>query len=109
MADPSVFVRFPLLDSNGQASDTSLLVWTTTPWTLPSNQFAAVHPDLEYVTVLDSETQQKLVIAKALAETIGEKAKRELEVVATCSGQDLIGRRYLPPFDYYHAEQGPHH
>ena len=49
MADPSVYVKFPLLDDDGKLSrDTSLLVWTTTPWTLPSNQFAAVHPDLEY-------------------------------------------------------------
>ncbi|MDG2380398.1 MAG: isoleucine--tRNA ligase [Pirellulaceae bacterium] len=106
VADPSVFIRFPLLDETGQPSDTSLLVWTTTPWTLPSNQFAAVHPDLEYVTVIDNESQQQLIVAKALAETIGEKVKHELEVVATCSGRDLIGRRYLPPFDYYHAEQG---
>ena len=43
VADPSVYVRFPLIDE----SDTDLLVWTTTPWTLPSNQFAAVHPDLD--------------------------------------------------------------
>ena len=62
VADPSVYVKFPLVDgsgfrvqgsSRGQGSgsgsgSTSLLVWTTTPWTLPSNQFAAVHPDLEY-------------------------------------------------------------
>ena len=50
VADPSVYVRFPLVDDDGKPTDTSLLVWTTTPWTLPSNQFAAVHPDLEYST-----------------------------------------------------------
>ena len=45
--DPSVYVRFPLLDHE----NTSLLVWTTTPWTLPSNQFAAVKEDIEYAVV----------------------------------------------------------
>ena len=50
-ADPSVYVRFPLLDDDGQPTDTDLLVWTTTPWTLTSNVAAAVHPDLPYVLV----------------------------------------------------------
>ena len=45
--DPSVFVRMPLVDKK----DTSLLVWTTTPWTLPGNVAVAAHPDVDYVTV----------------------------------------------------------
>jgi isoleucyl-tRNA synthetase len=106
VADPSVFVRFPLLDERGQPTDTSLLVWTTTPWTLPSNQFAAVHPDLDYATVLDAETGQKLVMAAALVETIAGKVKRELQVESTCRGTELIGRRYVPPFDYYQKTLG---
>ncbi len=49
VADPSVYVKFPLLDDDGKRDRyQSLLVWTTTPWTLPSNQFAAVNPELEY-------------------------------------------------------------
>ena len=44
VADPSVYVRFPLVDQ----PNTSLVVWTTTPWTLPSNQFAAVHQGIQY-------------------------------------------------------------
>ena len=44
------------MTTGNKTDDTSLLVWTTTPWTLPSNQFAAVHPELEYATVVDSET-----------------------------------------------------
>ena len=55
VADPSVYVKFPLADDAGQPTKTSLLVWTTTPWTLPSNQFAAVHPELEYSLVLDQD------------------------------------------------------
>ena len=106
VADPSVYVLFPLLDQNGQKTDTSLLVWTTTPWTLPSNQFAAVHPDLDYATVVDGETGQRIVMASALVETIAGKLKRELKVEATCKGSELLGRRYLPPFDYYYRSLG---
>lgn len=102
VADPSVYIRFPLLDED----NTSLLVWTTTPWTLPSNQFAAVNPDLEYAKVKDVETGEYLYVASALVETIAGKAKRELEVVSTCTGNDLIGKCYRPPFDFYYEKMG---
>ena len=59
VADPSVFVLFPLLDRE----NTNLLVWTTTPWTLPSNQFAAVHNEIEYATVYDAELDTNIVLA----------------------------------------------
>jgi isoleucyl-tRNA synthetase len=129
VADPSVFVRFPLVSDRGVDTKVSLLVWTTTPWTLPSNQFAAVHPDLEYATVVDTgietgESQkkatqktlgfdepaaaattgggEKLIIAADLVETIAAKLKRELVVESTCRGSELVGQRYRPPFDYYY-------
>ncbi|MEW4561284.1 isoleucine--tRNA ligase [Bremerella sp. JC770] len=102
VADPSVFVRFPLLDEE----NTSLLVWTTTPWTLPSNQFAAVHPELDYATVEDEETGEKLIVAEALVETIAAKAKRTWKVVSTTKGSELLGKRYRPPFDYYYKDLG---
>ncbi len=102
VADPSVYVRFPLVDEPG----TSLLVWTTTPWTLPSNQFAAVHPELAYVTVDDPEMGGRLILAEALVETLAAKVKRELPVVARHTGRELVGRRYVPPFPYYHATSG---
>ena len=101
VADPSVYVRFPLLDE----PDTSLLVWTTTPWTLPSNQFAAVHPELEYSVVEEAEGR-KLIMASELVEQVAAKAGQELKTIATLSGKELIGRRYRPPFDYYHKESG---
>ena len=106
VADPSVYVRFPLLNEDGSESDTSLLVWTTTPWTLPSNQFAAVSPSLEYSTVVEADSGSKLIIASALVETIATKAKCELTVESTCSGEQLLGRRYKPPFDFYYAASG---
>jgi isoleucyl-tRNA synthetase len=102
VADPSVYVLFPLVDQ----PDTSLVVWTTTPWTLSSNQFAAVHPELEYARVVDSETGAKLILAADLVETIAGKVKRELTIESTCRGSDLVGLRYRPPFDNYYAQLG---
>ena len=106
VADPSVYVKFPLLDDQGKESGTSLLVWTTTPWTLPSNQFAAVHPDLEYSLVEDAEHGGKLIIAKALVETIAAKVGRTLTVLSQMTGRMLVGQRYLPPFHYYYQSLG---
>ncbi len=103
VADPSVFVRFPLVNPPaGPLADADLLVWTTTPWTLPSNQFAAGKPDLEYAVVSFEGESRKLVMAAALVEQVAKKAGREHEVVATLPGADLVGLRYRPPFDYYY-------
>jgi len=101
VADPSVYVRFPLLDAGDQPTSTSLLVWTTTPWTLPSNQFVAVDPKLEYSEVHDPEQGDNLVLASALVATVAGKVKRELTVVRTMSGESFVGKSYLPPFDCY--------
>ncbi|PQO38264.1 isoleucine--tRNA ligase [Blastopirellula marina] len=102
VADPSVYVRFPLVDEE----DTSLLVWTTTPWTLPSNQFAAVHPELTYATVQDEASGEKLIVAEALVEAIAAKAKHDWKVIGTQKGEALLGKRYRPPFDYYYQDLG---
>ncbi len=93
--DPSISVRLPLRDS----PDTSLLVWTTTPWTLPSNSFAAVRGDVEYTVLRDGE--QKLIVAEALRQSLTEKAGRPLPVEQTLRGSELVGQRYLPPFDWF--------
>ena len=100
--DPSVYVRFPLLDRE----NTSLLVWTTTPWTLPSNQFAAVKDDIEYAVVYDPELDHNLIFAKDLVKTIAGKVKRELEIKSTLKGSELVGQRYQPPFDYFYKTMG---
>ena len=102
VADPSVFVRFPLVDQ----PETDLLVWTTTPWTLPSNQFAAVKPDLEYSVVRFEGDPRKLIMASALVEQVAKKVGLEPVVEATLPGQSMIGWRYLPPFNYYYKTQG---
>ncbi|HEX3656146.1 MAG TPA: isoleucine--tRNA ligase [Pirellulales bacterium] len=102
VADPSVYVRFPLVDR----PDTSLLVWTTTPWTLPSNQFAAVHPTLDYALVADEQSGQKLIVAIALLDALRSKSGLELPVQETLKGAELVGLRYQPPFDYYYKTLG---
>ncbi len=102
VADPSVYVLFPLVDHPTR----SLVVWTTTPWTLPSNMFAAVHPELEYSLVRDDETGHELFIASALVATIAAKLKRELPVIEIVKGQTLVGKRYEPPFTHYHDKHG---
>ncbi|WP_426754637.1 isoleucine--tRNA ligase [Myxococcus sp. Y35] len=98
--DPSVYVAFPLRDT----PDTALVVWTTTPWTLPSNMYAAVNPGVDYVTVDAGE--RKLIVAAALREALAKKLKLDLPVLATQKGSDLVGTRYQPPFDLYHQRAG---
>ena len=62
--DPAILVSFPLVGVEGKQG-TSLVVYTTTPWTLPSNLLIAVHPDLEYVEVLDNDSGQKYILWRA--------------------------------------------
>src|SRR5450432_5472 len=100
--DPSVYVEFPLLDAGGAKTDTSLLVWTTTPWTLSSNMYAAINLSFEYVVVGDGA--KKYVVAAKLRETLEKKLKRELPVVGKIETKDLVGAKYEPPFDLFKAD-----
>ena len=94
--DPSVFVRMPLVDK----PDTSLLVWTTTPWTLPANVAVAAHPDVDYVTVERDNhgAKEKLILAKSLVEKIFKD--EEVKVVDTFKGKKLKGVKYKPLFTF---------
>ncbi len=93
--DIAVTVKLPLLDDQGNVTDTSLLVWTTTPWTLPGNIAAAVHNDIEYVKVrVDSE---HLLLAKGRLAQLDPLSYMTVEEM---KGSDLVGRKYQPPFDY---------
>ncbi len=103
VADPSVYVKFPLLDENGNVTDVSYLVWTTTPWTLPSNQFVAINPSIEYVGIIDRSTGERFVVAGALVESLGAKTKRNFEAYSVELGRELVGSRYLAPFDSYYS------
>jgi isoleucyl-tRNA synthetase len=90
--DPSIYVRFPLHSEDASAAGESLLVWTTTPWTLPGNEAVAVAPGVTYVRAqIEGEV---LIIAEALVERVlGEGA----EIVSRFPGSDLVGRRYEGP------------
>ncbi|QDV22032.1 isoleucine--tRNA ligase [Aureliella helgolandensis] len=100
VADPSVFVKFPLVDS----PQTSLVVWTTTPWTLPSNMYAAVHPEIEYAVCRVEDSEEELIVASALVDSLAEKVKQTWQVIRTLPGSELVGMRYQPPLDTYHAK-----
>ncbi|MBV6468117.1 MAG: Isoleucine--tRNA ligase [Anaerolineales bacterium] len=103
--DPSVFVRMPLADK----PDTSLLVWTTTPWTLPGNVAVAAHPDVEYVTVERAVNgkKEKLILAKPLLEKVfrGE----EVKIVDAFKGRKLKGQKYLPLFTFLPPDKPAHY
>ena len=82
--DPSVYVRFPLRDRSGEY----LLVWTTTPWTLPGNVAVAVGENIDYVLVEHGD--DKLWLAEALTPKIfGEHAKH-VTVLSRAKGRDLL-------------------
>jgi isoleucyl-tRNA synthetase len=101
--DIAVTVKLPLLDEKGEPTDTSLLVWTTTPWTLPGNLAAAVNEEFEYVKVrvTENESEQFVILAK---ERLTHLEGLEVEVVEEMKGSELIGKKYQPPFPYL-AEQ----
>jgi len=94
VTDPSVYVRFPLT-SGPYAGQASLLIWTTTPWTLVSNGLVAANPELDYVTVSNGEEtvlMAEVLVDKVLGEgwtPTGEKVK----------GTDLVGWTYQRPFE----------
>ena len=94
--DPSIYVRFKVEGED----NTSFLVWTTTPWTLPANLLLAVHPDIDYVYV---ETEDETLI---LADALRTEVLRELEhkVLRKLKGSELVGMRYLPLFTYLEVD-----
>lgn len=102
--DPSVYVRFPLKSD----PETSLLAWTTTPWTLPSHVALAVSGKSDYVKV-KLEDGSKLIVAEALAEKLLGKKGEELEIVERMKGEALVGERYEAPFSYQEPEGGDYH
>lgn len=98
--DIAVTVKMPLLDEKGAVTDTSILIWTTTPWTLPGNMAVAVHNDIEYVKVrctLEEQPELFILAKKRLTQLWTDT----YEVLETMKGSDLVGRAYKPPFDVF--------
>ncbi|MGA7650340.1 MAG: class I tRNA ligase family protein, partial [Thermoplasmata archaeon] len=91
--DPSITVRFPLEGARGENRE--LLVWTTTPWTLPANLLVAARADLEYSVVRGSDGRELVLASVAVARYFPEG----IDVVERFLGTALAGRTYQPPFD----------
>jgi isoleucyl-tRNA synthetase len=100
--DPSVTVRLRL-ESSGDATPRYLLIWTTTPWTLPANLLVAAREDLTYATVR-AEDGAEYVLAEAAVPRYFPPGHGS-RVVARASGRELAGQRYRPPFGS--AGEGP--
>ncbi|TQJ51410.1 isoleucine--tRNA ligase [Phycicoccus sp. SLBN-51] len=108
--DPAVTVGFRL--GTGELA----LIWTTTPWTLPSNMGIAVGPDVDYVVVesdLTGSTERYVLAEARLAayrrELGGDDPEGlEARVVERLKGRDLVGRSYTPPFSYYQGHKNAH-
>ena len=94
--DIAVTVKLRLLDEE----NTSLLVWTTTPWTLPGNFAAAVHKDVVYAKVKIGD--EFVVLAK---ERLSQLGTEEYEIVEEFKGEKLVGRSYNPPFDFWQKKE----
>jgi isoleucyl-tRNA synthetase len=93
--DPSVTVRFRL-KGTGEPKPPSLLVWTTTPWTLPSNLLVAAKAGIAYVGVEDSDGSEAILAETAVSRFFPEGTK----VLHHYEGSELVGRQYDPPFSF---------
>ncbi|MDO8642685.1 MAG: isoleucine--tRNA ligase [Candidatus Woesearchaeota archaeon] len=98
LTDPSLFIKFPIVGTEKKF----LIIWTTTPWTIPFNLAVMVNPDFEYVTVkiLDGKEQgEQWVLAKNLAAPVlGMVANRKYKIVEEYAGEKLEGTKYVHPF-----------
>ena len=90
--DPSIFVRFILEDEE----NTSFLVWTTTPWTLPSNLMLAVGVDIDYVYV--KTEKETLILAEELLDSVMQD--KAYSIIKGIKGKELVGKKYQRLFDY---------
>ena len=101
---PGLFVKFPVIDSGiRRTPNESILIWTTTPWTLTSNCAAAVNPEMHYVKV--SQKEEFYYLAKSRITSLSG----EYEIVEEFKGTELIGLCYDGPFDELPAQRDVEH
>jgi len=96
--EPAIYLKFPVRGEK----NTYLLVWTTTPWTLPGNVAVAVNPDITYVKI--KVDNQYLILAKERIKEFGLKGKVNQEF----KGQDLLGLEYEPLFSFTKPDKKAH-
>jgi isoleucyl-tRNA synthetase len=103
--DPAIVIAFPLLDD----PETSLLAWTTTPWTLPSHLALCTHPDLEYIKLKDEKSGKQYILMESLLRTLYKDPKKaKFKILEKMTGKDMLGWRYKPPFDYFYDKFKDH-
>lgn len=98
--DPSVYIKFKLKDSD----NTYFLVWTTTPWTLPSNLLLSVNKDFDYIKIKIND--EYLILNQERAKEI--LIDREYEIVERFKGEKLIDSEYIPLFNFAKVEKKTH-
>lgn len=100
--DPAITVEFPLEED----PMTVLLAWTTTPWTIPGNLGLALGKEINYVKVKKSESDKNYIVAKDLVESVFKDI--EHEVLGEVKVDDLLGKKYIPPFAFYKGRKNAH-
>ena len=101
--DPAVTVAFKLHPNGDSDEAESILAWTTTPWTLPSNLALCVGNDIDYVRARVKASGQIVYLAEARLDAYG--GEDAFEVLARLPGSELVGRSYTPLFDYFAEER----
>jgi isoleucyl-tRNA synthetase len=96
-ASPSIFVKFAVTGNKAWDGKLSLVIWTTTPWTLVANVAVAVNPSLDYVTI--ETAGERYILAHDLLESVaGKSGFKDYKVVSTVKGKELEGLVYKHPF-----------
>ncbi len=97
-SDPSIYVKFPVIGEE----NTYIVIWTTTPWTIPANVGVAVHPEFEYSKVRAWKDDQEdiLIVATALIENVLREGRyKDYEILDKVMGTDLEGLEYRHPLE----------
>ena len=97
--DPALTVGFRITAPGLDLDGAYLLIWTTTPWTLPSNQAVAVNPGVEYVVI--TVDGRRLVLARARLAAYTRELGEDPEILGSYTGEQLLGLRYAPPFSFF--------
>ncbi|HKY48116.1 MAG TPA: isoleucine--tRNA ligase [Acidimicrobiia bacterium] len=99
--DPSITVKLEVIESSGPVTAGDwLLVWTTTPWTLPGNLAVSVGPEIEYVRIDEGDNRYWIAAAR-----VANYWKEPPSAAARAMGSELVGIEYVPPFDYFGEER----
>ncbi|OZF28789.1 isoleucine--tRNA ligase [Rhodococcus sp. 14-2483-1-2] len=105
--DPAVTVTMPLTAPGSPLDGANALIWTTTPWTLPSNLAIAVHPEVQYVQVRGGDGERYVLAAQRLSHYAKELGE-EPEVLSEHTGSDMVGLSYTPPYDFFLGHENAH-